>query len=104
MKGLPTIPYIENTVMSADARTVGVAIRVEPGERKEIQLTYARGIPIPDGKGGGYVDLYWYKHPGISDTPLSTTLRYPLFWIESAWSPQDGSLQMMENSSTKYNA
>lgn len=80
-KGLPTIPYIENTVLFPDARSVGVAIRVDPGERKEIQLTYARGIPIPDGQGGGYVDLYWYKHPGISDTPLSTTLRYPLFWI-----------------------
>jgi hypothetical protein len=32
------------------------------------------------GKGGGYLDILWYKHPGISSMPLKTIIRYPLYW------------------------
>ena len=76
----PALPYIENTTGTADHRGIGVALRVLPGESKEIQITFARSVRLPFGKGGSYLDIYWYKHPGISSMPLKTSVRYPVFW------------------------
>lgn len=83
LKVLPQVPYIENAEGPENFRIVGVAIRVQPGEKKEVQMTYSRGVRLPFGPGGAFLDLYWFKHPGVSDVPLQTIVRYPIFWIAS---------------------
>lgn len=82
-KTIPAIPYIENAEGTQPSRTIGVVLRIMPGEEKDLQMTYSRGILQPLGKGGGYLDLLWYKHPGISGMPLLTKVKYPTYWTAS---------------------
>ncbi len=94
-KNMPELPYIENADGTAQARGIGIALRVAPGEKKQIQITYARSQHLQIGKGGGYLDLLWYKHPGISSMPLHTIIRYP-----PNWKMNDESLNKDESIST----
>lgn len=80
---VPAIPYIENAEGTQSTRSIGVVLRIMPGEERDLQMTYSRGTLQPLGKGGGYLDLLWYKHPGISSMPLQTKIKYPTYWTAS---------------------
>jgi hypothetical protein len=80
-KKTPTMPYIEAGDGPTNAHTVGVAFDVQPGSERHIRISYKHAAPLSFGRGGAYMDLLWYKHPGISDTIAKTVIRYPIFWV-----------------------
>lgn len=82
-KQKPELPYVENSDGPVDTRTIGVALSIPPGAQKQLRIMYTRGTRLIFGKGGGYLDTLWYKHPGISDMSLRTIIRYPIYWIAS---------------------
>lgn len=105
-KTAPAIPYIENSDGAQPARSIGVVLRIMPGEEKDLQMTYSRGVLQPLGKGGGYLDLLWYKHPGVSNMPLQTKVKYPSYWTATnevlAGTGQDGEF-IAKESEFEYN-
>jgi hypothetical protein len=81
-KNLPVLPYIEKAETSPpDSQGIGVAFSVAPGTEKQVRISYKRMRPMVFGRGGGYLDLIWYKHPGVSDNQAKTIIRYPIFWV-----------------------
>jgi hypothetical protein len=79
LKGVPVIPYVENTTTSS-LRGVGVAMEVPAGTQRTLRITVSRSQVLPFGRGGSVLDLMYYKHPGISDEAVNTIIRYPLYW------------------------
>ncbi len=82
-KGPPTVPYIENTDSSVNARAIGVAVNIPAGTEHTIRVTFKRGSKISFGRGGSVLDLLYYKHPGVSDQTMKTLIHYPLYWTAS---------------------
>jgi hypothetical protein len=80
LKGIPAIPYVENTIVTSDLMGLGVAIEVPAGTQRTLRVTVSRITPLPFGRGGSVLDLLYYKHPGISDEGMDTIIRYPIYW------------------------
>ena len=88
-KTVPTVPYIETTQAPDGARGIGVAFSVDPGVERTLRISYTRSARLSFGRGGATLDLLYYKHPGVSDQTLSTTIHYPLYWWAQDESPRE---------------
>jgi hypothetical protein len=100
-KNLPSLPYTEKAEGPPGAQSLGVAFDVPPGHEKKVQILYNRRALLPFGRGGAILDLLWYKHPGISDTVVSTIVRYPVFWVAT---DENGGAQLIaKDGELQYN-
>jgi hypothetical protein len=100
--GVPRIPYIENIQEAAGVRVIGVAMEVPPGTKHTIRISFSRLHPISFGRGGATIDLFYYKHPGISDETVGTIVRYPIYW--SIVPEQNGQAFLAKEGQLEYNS
>lgn len=106
VKQIPTLPYIEVSDGPSGSYAIGLAFSVTPGTQKKLEVSYTRTKKLPFGKGGGIIDLLWYKHPGVEDMPTKTIITYPLYWIatnESALGSGEEPLLVAKDGKLEYN-
>jgi len=82
-----TLPYIESSPVASGAFTIGVALDVPAGTQKKLVISYTGSQPLLFGQNGAVFDVYTGKQPGISDTPMHTTILYPAGWTAGIVDP-----------------
>lgn len=76
----PHLPYTESTKDAAGQTGVGIALDSPAGSELHLVVAYTVHAPLLFGPSGTVLDAYTSKQPGVSDTPLVTTIRYPGAW------------------------
>ncbi len=79
----PDFPYIERADAPEGISGFGAAIEVAPGSSRQIRISYTRGQRFPDMSQAGRKTMFealYYKQPGLHGTPLTTRVRFPVFW------------------------
>ncbi len=82
-KHLPAVPYVERADEGGDTFTLGVALTVPAGSDTTLQFSYRRDKPLVFTAGGAHMEIIERKQPGVEDTPLRITIRFPPFWREA---------------------
>jgi hypothetical protein len=77
-------------------------MEVPPGTKHTIRISFSRLHPISFGRGGATIDLFYYKHPGISDETVGTIVRYPIYW--SIVPEQNGQAFLAKEGQLEYNS
>lgn len=80
VKGQPALPYIEPSIGPVNVHIIGIAVAIAPGTDHTIRVSFARANALMFGRGGAVLDLFNYKHPGISDEAVKTVIHYPMYW------------------------
>ena len=73
-------PYVEKSDSVSGNFTLGVALDIPAATEKKISITYAKDAPLNFGPEGTTLDVFNQKQPGVTDTPVHTTIRYPAQW------------------------
>ncbi len=77
----PAPPYVEKLDSVSGLFTIGIALTVPPGAETAVSIQFSRAGHLTFGGDGAMLDLFTQKQAGLSDIGLTTTVRYPVFWL-----------------------
>lgn len=88
---LPRPPYALPQEQGLGGEVYPFAFTVEPGQRREVVVSWERDLVIPDGRLLSY-RLALPKQPGIVDDSTKVTIQYPAFWSLLGWERRQGGI------------